>query len=268
MALTALFLVASGFGAGVLGSLLGLGGGILIVPLLSIVFGYPISTAVGTSLIAVIATSSGAAAHYVRSNQADVRLGLRLELVTAVGAICGGIVAGLLLEEVIAGLFAVLMFYTAYSLAGSLRPAAPSLATSRDGRIAASGQRMGPALGASFVAGNVSSLLGVGGGIIKVPAIHLLLRAPMPTAVATSNLMMGMTATAGGVFYIARGEVDPAVAGPLVLGVFGGAAVGSRVARHIRARWLIGLFIVLMVVVGIQMTVRALEPLGLLGGVS
>lgn len=276
MALTAALLVASGFGAGALGALLGLGGGILLVPLLTIAFGYPLSTAVGTSLIAVIATSSGAAAHYVRSNQADVRLGITLELATAIGAIGGGILAGILAEEAVAGLFAVLMFYTAYSLAGGLRSPRPSVTDGvavvrapdrTDGAVAGTSpqwrpSRMRPALGASVVAGGASALLGVGGGIIKVPVIHLLLGAPMPIAVATSNLMIGMTAAAGAFFYVARGDVDPTVAGPLVLGVFPGAAVGSRLARHIRPRWLIGLFIVILLVVGIQMALRATGAFG------
>ena len=277
MALTAAVLMVGGFGAGVFGALLGLGGGVLIVPLLSIAFGYPLSTAVGTSLIAVIATSSGAAAHYVRSNQADVRLGLTLELATALGAIAGGLLAALLVEEVVAGLFAILMFYTAYSLLGGLRRGSLSRAPAGDATAPATvppngsdrapatlvQRRMWPALGASGLAGAVSALLGVGGGVIKVPVIHLLLGAPMPVAVATSNLMVGMTAAAGAFFYVARGDVDPTIAGPVVLGVFAGAAVGSRVARHIRPVWLIGLFVVVLLFVGIQMAARAVGPLDL-----
>lgn len=267
MALTAALLMAGGAAAGVFGALLGIGGGILIVPLLTFGFGQSLTAAVGTSLICVIATSSGAAAHYVRSDRADVRLGVVLEIATALGGIAGGVLAGILLEQVIAGLFAMLMYYTAFTLA---RGGGPGRSASATGRPASPGApdgasaptyrstRLAPALGASFLAGNVASLLGVGGGVIKVPVIHLMMGAPMQVAVATSNLAIGVTAAAGSFFYIFRGQIDPLIAGPVVLGVFAGAFLGARLTGVIRQRWLTMLFVLVVFYVAVQMTARAL----------
>jgi uncharacterized protein len=278
--LTAALLALGGLGAGLFGSLLGLGGGILIVPLLTLLFGYPINTAVGTSLICVIATSSGAAAEYVRTDRADVRLGLVLELTTALGGIAGGVLAGLLLEEVVAGLFAALMYYTAFAMSRTLRR--PARTTSTDVTDAKAVQRpaqplspgapdgpgappyrthrVGAALAGSFLAGNVSGLLGVGGGIVKVPLINVVMGAPFAVAVATSNLIIGVTAAAGAFFYLFRGEIEPGVAGPVVLGVFAGAALGPRVAGRLRQSWLTWAFLLFVVYVAVQMTIRALAP--------
>ena len=270
MALTAALLFAGGTAAGAFGAILGLGGGVLLVPLLTLGFGYPLQAAVGTSLICVIATSSGAAAHYVRTNRADVRLGITLESATALGGIAGGILAGVLLEEVIAGFFAALMYYTAFTLARTRTGAPPS-----DGIAASPGARAGSgspayrstrvpmALGGSFFAGTVSALLGVGGGVVKVPVIHLIMGAPISVAIATSNFIMGVTAAAGAFFYVFRGDVDPTVAGPVVLGVFAGAFLGSRLASRVRPGWLRLFFFVVVLAVALQMTLRAAAPFGL-----
>ncbi len=263
-----LLLAASGLAAGFFGSLLGLGGGILIVPLLNLAFGYPLTTAVGVSLICVIATSTGAAAHNVRTGRADVRLGLMLEGGTVVGAVVGGILAGLVPERLLAGLFALLMFYTAVSMGrGALRPAAmadhhlirvdPSAPDGPDAPAYRSHRRP-LALGGAFFAGNVSGLLGVGGGVIKVPLVHLLMGAPLYIAVATSNFIIGVTAAAGAYAYLFRGDVDPGVAGPVVLGVAAGAFLGARAGHRVRARWLAILFLLVVLYVGVQMTLRAL----------
>lgn len=269
MLVSAAVLMAGGMAAGSLGALLGIGGGILIVPLLTLGFHYPLGVAVGTSLICVIATSSGAAAHYVRTGQADVRLGITLEVATALGGVAGGLLAGILLDEVIAGLFAALMYYTAWTLVRARAPdgdvgvVVDAAAASDRPAPAYRTRRLPAAMAASFVAGNVSALLGVGGGVVKVPIIHLLMEAPMPVAVATSNFIIGVTASAGAVFYVFRGEVDPTVAGPVVLGVFGGAFIGSRVASRFRPTWLRVIFVVVLLYVGIQMTLRAVAPLGI-----
>ncbi len=271
MLLTGAVLLAGGAAAGALGALLGVGGGILIVPLLTLGLHYPLSVAVGTSLICVIATSSGAAAHYVRAGRADVRLGVTLEVATALGGIAGGLLAGVLPEEFIAGLFAVLMLYTAFTLARA--PAAvsdPAAVTGATEDSAVSHapryrtRRLPAAMAGSFVAGNVSALLGIGGGVLKVPIIHLVMGAPLPVAVATSNFIIGVTASAGAVFYLFRGEVDPTVAGPVVLGVFAGAYVAARVAGRIRPAALRLVFIGLLLYVAVQMALRAVGPLGLL----
>jgi uncharacterized membrane protein YfcA len=262
-----LLLAASGLAAGLFGSLLGLGGGILIVPLLNLAFGYPLTTAVGTSLICVIATSTGAASHNVRTGRADVRLGLVLEGGTVVGAVVGGVLAGFLPDRVLAGFFALLMYYTAFNMGrGALRRAGASDDAELSVDPAAPDGPDAPAyrshnrplaLGVAFFAGNVSGLLGVGGGVIKVPLVHLVMGAPLHVAVATSNFIIGVTAAAGAYAYLFRGDVDPGVAGPVVLGVAAGAFVGARLGRRLRARWLAILFLLVVVYVAIQMTLRA-----------
>ena len=272
-ALTAALLFTGGVAAGAFGALLGLGGGVLIVPLLTLGFGYSLPSAVGTSLICVIATSSGAAAHYVRTNRADVRLGVTLEAATALGGIVGGALAAVLLEEVVAGFFAALMYYTAFTLARTRTVASPSdtLAPSPGAPAGAEAPayrstRLPAALAGSFFAGNVSGLLGVGGGVVKVPVIHLIMGAPMSVAIATSNFIIGVTAAAGAFFYVFRGDVDPVVAGPVVLGVFAGAFLGSRLASRVKPGWLRLIFVVVVLYVAVQMTLRAAAPA--LGGAA
>jgi uncharacterized membrane protein YfcA len=261
-----LLLAASGVAAGTFGAMLGLGGGILIVPLLTLAFGLPLTTAVGISLISVIATSTGAAAINVRAGRADVRLGVTLGAGTVVGALVGAVVAGLLPERVIAGIFAALLAYTAATMLRRLRrsspegeglgavdPAAP------DGPAAPAyrSRRLPIALGGSFVAGNVSGLLGVGGGIVTVPIVNVVMGAPMHVAVATSNFMIGITAAAGAYAYLFRGDIDPRLAAPVVLGVALGAAVGAAVAPRVQATWLAASFIVVVAYVAVQMGLRA-----------
>ncbi len=263
---TDLLLALSGLAAGGFGALLGLGGGILIVPILTLGFDVPLTAAVGTSLICVIATSTGAAAINVQAGRADVRLGMTLGAGTVLGALTGAVVAGFVPERLLAALFATLLGYTALTMArelvrpreqddgvGRLEPAAP------DGpRAPAYRRRRLPlAVGGSFVAGNVSGLLGVGGGIVMVPLMHLVMGAPMRIAVATSNFMMGITAAAGAYAYLFRGDVDPRLAAPVLIGVVGGAAVGAALAPRVHAKWLTALFVAVMVYVALQMALRA-----------
>lgn len=264
---TELLLVLSGLAAGAFGALLGLGGGILIVPILTLGFGTPLTAAVGTSLVCVIATSTGAAGVNVRAGRADVRLGITLGAGTVVGALTGGIVAGLLPERILAGLFAALLAYTAFNMLRGLRsrrdgeadaPAADPAAP--DGPAAPSyrSHRTPWAVGGAFLAGNVSGLLGVGGGVVTVPLIHLVMRAPMRVAVATSNYMIGITAAAGAYTYLFRGDVDPRQAAPMVLGVATGAALGATLGARLRNTWLVVLFVVVVAYVAVEMTLRAL----------
>jgi uncharacterized membrane protein YfcA len=273
-----LLLAAGGFGAGVFGSLLGLGGGILIVPLLTVGFGLPFREAVGISLVCVIVTSSAAAGVFLERHLANLRLGMLLEVFTATGALLGGLVAFLLPERVLAGLFALLLAYTAVSMLRHGRePAAPpqdtvdepgppdvapepSTASLAD-EVAGPGyrpRRLVAGAGGSLGAGLVSALLGVGGGIVKVPLMHLVMGVPLKVATATSNLMIGVTAAASAIVYLLRGGIDPYVAGPTAVGVFVGAMVGSRVATRIDVRVLRFLFVGVLGLTAIQMIVRAL----------
>lgn len=264
---TDLLLVLSGVAAGTFGALLGLGGGILIVPLLTLVFGVSLTGAIGTSLVCVIATSTGAAAVNVRAGRADVRLAVTLGAASVIGAAMGAILAGLLPERVIAGLFALLLVYTAASLLRDLRrpqpPVGDALAadpTAPDGPDAPlyRTRELPLALGGSVLAGNASGLLGVGGGILSVPIMRLLMGAPMRVAVATSNVMIGITAAAGAAAYLFRGEIDPRIAAPVVIGVTVGAAVGAAISARIRAAWLSLLFLVVVAYVAVRMAMRAL----------
>jgi uncharacterized membrane protein YfcA len=294
-----LLLAGGGFGAGVFGSLLGLGGGILIVPLLTVGFGVPFRDAVGVSLVCVIVTSSAAAGVYLERHLANLRLGMLLEVFTATGALLGGLVAFLLPERLLAGMFAILLAYTALSMlrhgrtatlvdgvpgdgappdgspAGDAPPAAPTPGELNDaavGRkpdtstlateIAGPGylpRRLGAGAGGSLGAGIVSALLGVGGGIIKVPLMHLVMGVPLKVATATSNLMIGVTAAASAIVYLLRGGIDPDVAGPTAVGVFVGAMVGSRVATRIDVRVLRLLFVGVLALTAVQMALRALS---------
>ena len=239
----------------------------LLVPLLTLAFGYSLSSAVGTSLVCVIATTAGAAAHNVRSGRADARLALLLAAGSVVGAFTGGLVAGYLPDRLLAGLFALLMLYTAYGLSrgiarrsgddGPMEEVDPS---ARDGAGAPPyrERRRGLAVSGSFLAGNVSGLLGVGGGVITVPLVHLVMRAPLHVAAATSNFMIGMTAAAGAFAYLLRGDVQPSIAGPVVLGVAAGSFIGARLAPRINAGWLTALFLVVVLYVAFEMTMRAI----------
>jgi len=280
-----LVLAAGGVAAGLFGALLGLGGGILIVPLLTLGIGLPVREAVGVSLVCVIVTSGAAAGVYLERRVANLRLGMFLELFTATGALVGGLAAFLLPEPVLAGLFAMLLLYTATSMlrrpadppSPDDAPAAPvsglavvtetpadaSVTTAGDWRAALSGpgyrvHDLGLGVAGSLVAGVVSALLGIGGGIIKVPLMHLAMGVPLRAATATSNLMIGVTASASAIIYLLRCGIDPFVAGPTALGVFIGATVGSRTAQHVDVRILRILFVIVLLYTAAAMARRAL----------
>lgn len=268
-----LVLLAGGAAAGVFGSLLGLGGGILIVPLLTLGFGLPLREAVAVSLVSVIVTSSASAGVYLQRHVANLRLGMVLELFSASGALVGGLVAFLLSEQMLAGLFAGLLIWVAVSMvrrsesAPALAAPAPAADVPEPASPAFIDTLSGPGyrahslplgMAGSLFAGLVSALLGVGGGIIKVPTMHLLMGVPLKVATATSNMMIGITATSSAVIYLLRGQLDPFVAGPTALGVFAGAMIGTRVAHRIDVRVLRWLFVVVLAYTAFQMGQKAL----------
>ncbi|HET7676577.1 MAG TPA: sulfite exporter TauE/SafE family protein [Candidatus Limnocylindrales bacterium] len=276
--LIAATLLVAGVGAGAFGALLGLGGGILLVPVLTLGFGVDFREAVAVSLLAVITTSSAGAAVYLRRGLADLRLGMTLELATAVGALLGGLIAFALDQRVLAGAFALMVAYVAISMlragrhaeraaapdagapvAGAADPGAAAVpARTADDPLERHMRRLPLALALSLVAGVQSALLGVGGGTIKVPAMHLVLRVPLRVATATSNVMIGVTASASAVLYVLRGAVDPYVAGPILVGVFLGATAASRLSERVPLRVLRLLFVVVLAWVALQMALRAL----------
>ena len=278
-------MLAGGVAAGAFGSILGLGGGLLIVPLLTLGFGLPLREAVGISLVCVIVTSSASAGVYLQRRQANLRLGMLLELFTAAGAILGGGIAFLIDERLLAGLFAALLVYVAATMLGGLRTKAPVEPATDDetpphshgeaGELerneppglpvpdaANSGgynrQRLPVAAVGSIGAGVASALLGIGGGLIKVPLMHLVLGVPLRIATATSNLMIGITASASAIVYLVRGGIDAYVAGPTAIGVFVGATIGSRLGHRIGQRALRILFVLVLLYTAIEMARRAL----------
>ena len=289
--LVTLVLAAGGVIAGLLGALLGLGGGILIVPLLTLGFGLPIREAVGVSLVCVIVTSSAAAGVYLQERIANLRLGMVLELFSAAGALVGGLAAFLLPDSLLAALFSALLLYTALAMlrrsparggaaeveaaavdeslarppeadTGARRGdgatlAAPRLVDALSGRgYHVHGLPVGVA--GSLVAGLASALLGIGAGIVKVPLMHLAMGVPLRVATATSNLMIGVTAAASAVIYLLRGGIDPLLAGPTAVGVFIGASVGSRSAGRVDVRLVRALFVIVLLYTAVQMARRAL----------
>jgi uncharacterized protein len=249
-----ILIIAGGAAAGVFGSLLGLGGGVLIVPLLTLGFGLELREAVGVSLVSVIMTSSAAAGVYLERHVADLRLGMRLELFTAIGALVGGTIAFLLDERFLSLLFAALLVYVALSMGRS--SISETETAGSDGRPYAVRNLPLGIVGATW-AGVASALLGIGGGIVKVPLMHLAMGIPLRVATATSNLMVGITAAAGAAIYLARGEIDPYVAGPTAIGVFVGASLGSRLAHRVDLRILRWLFVVVLLYTAVQMFLRA-----------
>ena len=287
-------LLAGGAAVGLFGSLLGLGGGILLVPLLTLGFGRPLREAVAISLVSVIVTSSAGAGVYLRKHVANLRLGMVLELFTACGALVGGLIAFALPVPVLEGLFAALLGYVAFNMLRRRPPAAapvpqPStddvLVPADDETLEPDPVSVAPAVAAApssspFVqslsgpgytvtrmpfgvvgavfAGVVSALLGVGGGIVKVPLMNLAMGVPLKVATATSNMMIGITATSSAVIYLLRDEINPYIAGPVALGVFAGASVGARVINRVDTRLLQNLFIAVLIVTAAQMAAKAL----------
>jgi uncharacterized membrane protein YfcA len=268
-----LLLIGGGVAAGLFGSLLGLGGGILIVPLLTLGFGLPLITAVGVSLVCVIVTSGAAAGVYLERRVANLRLGMTLELFTAIGALTGGLVAFLVPERFLALLFAGLLIYVAVTMARRRDPSPDvddehvNRAESTDdgglaARLSGPGYRVrGLRIGVvgSLFAGVISALLGIGGGTVKVPVMHVAMGVPLRVATATSNLMIGITASASAIVYLLRGGIDPYVAAPTAIGVFLGASLGSRTAHRIDVRVLRGLFVAILLYTALQMLQRGLS---------
>jgi hypothetical protein len=277
--LVGLLMLGGGVAAGAFGSVLGLGGGVLIVPLLTLGFGLPLREAVGVSLICVIMTSSAAAGVYLERHVANMRLGMTLELFTAIGALVGGSIAFLLSERLLSFLFAALLLYTAAMMARG-RPAEPDVEPGAEAdpdsdppgamepsprqptqleRLSGDGYRvrnLGRGVVGATGAGVVSALLGIGGGTIKVPLMHLAMGVPLRVATATSNMMIGITAAASAVIYIIHGGIDPYVAGPTGIGVFLGATAGSRLGHRIGLRYLRLMFVVVLVYTALQMLLR------------
>ena len=263
--------------AGVLGSLVGLGGGVVIVPVLTIFYGVNIRLAIGASIVSVIATSSGAAAAYVRERMTNLRAGMFLEVATTTGALSGAYLATLLPERFLFAFFGVVLAYSSV-ITYRKRHEDQLLAVSND-RIAnyfnlhgsyydeaegrevtykVSGTKLGLVL--MYIAGLVSALLGIGSGALKVPAMDGAMHLPMKVSTATSNFMIGVTAAASAGVYFMRGQIDPIIAAPVAAGVLLGATFGARVLGRITSRTIRLLFVGVLVVISIEMLQKGLFP--------
>ncbi len=258
-----------GVAAGLMGAMVGLGGGILIVPLLTLVFHVPIHNAIGASIVAVIATSSSAASTYVNDRLANIRLGMTLETFTTIGAVTGGLVAGAISKNALNGIFGTVMILVAATMfrrksEGRIIPKDPDDRLGGDyydpylkKEVTYKVRNVPIGLAASFIAGNLSGLLGIGGGVVKVPAMTLGMGVPVKAATATSNFMIGVTAVASAFIYFSRGMIDPLITAPAAIGVFLGARLGARIAPGINTRHLLSIFVVVMVAMAIQMILKA-----------
>lgn len=261
-----------GFVGGAFGSMVGLGGGVFIIPALVLFLEVPVHNAISASLIAVVATSTAAAAAYLKDDLTNLRLGMTLETLTVAGALAGGLVGSSLGRGPLSMVFGVVLVIVAGYMAFRQRVVKPSAV--EDGRTGLLGdsyhdratnemvtyrvKRLPAGLAASLIAGLVSGLLGVGGGFLKVPAMVLAMAVPVRAAVATSSFMIGITTCAGALVYLARGLVDPVVTVPVVLGVTAGAFVGSRLALRIRTSVLTIVLAVVLFAFAVQMILSAL----------
>ncbi len=259
--------------AGLIGALAGVGGGILVVPALTLLFGVDIRLAIGASIVSVIATSSGAAAAYVRDRLTDMRVGMFLELATTSGAVVGAVLAAIVAPGFLYMLLGVVLLFSALqqflrlgeelppSVAASpltarlgLQGSYPDARLGREVRYAAQRVPLGFALMAG--AGVVSGLLGIGSGALKVLAMDGAMRLPMKVSSATSNFMIGVTAAASAGIYLGRGDVDPTIAAPVALGVLVGATVGARLLPRLANRHVRLVFLPVLIVIGLQTLAR------------
>ncbi len=258
--------------AGFLGALTGLGGGVVIVPLLVLGMGVDLRYAVGASLVAVIATSSGAAAAYVREGYSNIRVGMLLEVATTLGAITGAYLIAVVSGSVVAVVFGVVLISSAYlstrhrqQKAGDGPP--DPLATrfrldgtypTPEGPRAYRVHRVPAGFGLMYLAGVLSGLLGIGSGALKVLAMDQAMGIPFKVSTTTSNFMIGVTAAASAGIYLARGYIDPGLAFPVVLGVLVGSMLGARVLMRAPVRPLRVVFAVVIVALGLQMIYKGL----------
>ncbi len=258
--------------AGLVGALTGLGGGVVLVPLLTLGLGVDIRYAIGASLVCVIATSSGAAAAFVKEGFTNIRVGMFLEIATTVGALLGTVLAVYVSSSTLAVIFGIVLLFSA---AQSMRERVEHIAVTEpgtigdrlrlgstyphDGTLVAYGVEHVPAgFAMMFAAGILSALLGIGSGVVKVLAMDRAMHLPYKVSTTTSNFMIGVTAAASAGIYLHRGYIDPVLVMPVVLGVLAGATIGARLLARVRVKPLRMLFTVIMVALAIEMLYQGL----------
>ncbi len=243
-------LVVLGFFAGLLGALTGIGGGVLLTPVLALHFGIPIRSAIGTSLVAVITTSAASSSVHLQRHTTDIRLGMTLELATALGAAVTAYLVGYFNRNALEGLFAAFLLYSAITIlakGGKVKPVDEPSSVVDEGVIPAYEPRRYPlGLAASLAAGALSGLLGIGGGPIKVPVMYIFMNVPLMVATATSNFMIGVTAAASAIVYYRRGDILVQIAAPLAVGVFVGSLLGARLVPRIHTKIVVYLLVGVM----------------------
>jgi hypothetical protein len=260
-------------GAGLVGALAGVGGGLFVIPALTFVFGVDIHLAIGASIVSIIATSSGSAAAYVRDRMTDLHVGMFLELATTTGAIGGALLASVVAPGILFVLLGLVLLGSgglqlvrladqpavaveASPLAVRLRLFG-SYPDRNEGRsVAYAAQRIPLGFVLMGFAGVMSGLLGIGSGALKVLAMDAAMGLPIKVSSATSNFMIGVTAAASAGIYLSRGDVDPRIAAPVALGVLGGAVVGARILPHLSNRAVRRIFVPVLVLVGLQTLAR------------
>jgi len=258
--------------AGLLGSLTGLGGGAVLTPFLVLALGVDLRYAIGASLVAVIATSSGATASYAREGFTNVRIGVVLEVATVGGALLGAFIAGLVDKATIAFVFSGALIWSAWVTLRGAPPVVPAdesdalarrlkLASSyptHDGNEAYGVRRVPGGMALMFGAGVLSALAGIGSGVVKVLAMDRVMRLPFKVSTTTSNFMIGVTASASAGVYLHRGQIEPRICAPVVLGGLVGSMIGSRILPRLRTRWLRVIFAIVVIGAGVEMSRKAI----------
>lgn len=259
--------------AGFVGAVFGIGGGVLIVPALTLLLRLPVRAAIGVSLLAVVATSAGASAAFVRDHWTNLRVAMALEVATASGALVGASLAGLVSPRVLEGLFALAMLVSAFDTIRRRKRRESHRESDRlarflqlgstfpgdDGPVAYGVRRVLPGALVMTLAGVASGMLGIGAGVLKVTAMDSLMGLPFKVSSATSNFMIGVTAGAGALVYLARGDVSTVLAAPVALGVAAGALAGSRMLVRSSVRLLRAAFVVLLLFIAVEMAWRAVR---------
>jgi uncharacterized membrane protein YfcA len=260
--------------AGLIGSLVGVGGGLIVVPALTLLMGVDIRHAIAASIVAVVATSSSAASTYVRERITNIRLGMLLETATVTGAICGALLAAFVSGRFLYVLFGCVLTWTAWNmwlkkaaegrdvphdpLADRLKLHSSFFDKASNSEIAYKVSRTKLGLFVSGLAGLMSGLLGIGGGVLKVPVMNLAMGVPIKAATATSNFMIGITAATGAAVYFMRGDVNPFIAAPVAVGVILGAKLGARLLGGLKGRVVKIIFVAILAVTAVQMLWRGL----------
>jgi len=268
-----LVLFFASIAAGALGAMVGLGGGVIIIPILTILMGINIHYAIGASIVSVIATSSGAAATYVKDKMTNLRIGMFLELATTTGAIVGAAVAVYLNSTLLAIVFGSILLVSLIPLVREIGQEIPpkqelkgiakklSLQgkyVERDGTVVeynATNTKVG--LSGMFAAGLISGLLGIGSGTFKVLSMDVAMKLPMKVSTTTSNFMIGVTAAASAGIYYARGDVDPVIVAPVALGILIGSFIGTRLLMKVKNDTIRKIFAIVLAVSAIEMILRA-----------